>query len=126
MRVLGCRRQRAVDGRGKRMHEFGPGRIEQPQAAAAALAEMSLGTAGMAGFALFAHDRVIDADVVLAADPQGTCIAADVDGVAASALRLAADRAVAALVGDGRGAFEREMHGAAMTGSFESHDGLRL
>src|SRR3546814_13224087 len=47
VRGLGRLRQGRVDGRGKGVDELGPFGAEQPQGAAAMLAEMPLGRAGM-------------------------------------------------------------------------------
>src|SRR4029077_17958499 len=56
-----------------------------------------------------------------ALDLQRLKIAHDVDRITAAAGALAADRAVAALVGVGGWAVERELHRAAAARTFETH-----
>src|SRR5690606_11357720 len=87
---------------------------------------MALGLARMGAFAGYADLGVVDADVVLALYLQRFRIAADIDRITAAALRLAADRTVAALIGNGGGAVQRKLHSAAMTGAFELHGCLRV
>src|SRR3954447_8494046 len=60
-------------------------------------------------------------DRVLALDPQGAGLGAEIDGVAAPARGLAADRAVAAQIRHRRIGLDREAHGAAMAGSLDQH-----
>src|SRR3546814_17401741 len=76
------------------MHQFRPARIVEIEGRAAVLAEMPLGRADAARIAC-RPARMIDAHVLLALHPQGCGLAGTVDGVAAAARRLAADRAVA-------------------------------
>nr|GEY19842.1 chemoreceptor McpA-like [Tanacetum cinerariifolium] len=123
MRVLGWGWQGGVDGRRKRMDQFGPLRAEQPQSAAALLAEMPLGAAGMGLMVVcVAHFGVIDGDAVFAFYIEALGVAAKVDCVAAATLGLAADGAVAALIGIGMRAAQAELNGAAMAGTFQMHD----
>ncbi|CAI8848691.1 hypothetical protein EMIT051CA3_21010 [Pseudomonas chlororaphis] len=118
-------RQRRVDGRGEGMDQLRPLRAEQPQPGAAAAAEMPFGAAAPGAFARFPEQRVVDRDVLAAADFQAGGIAAEVDRIPAAALGLAADRAVAALIRVGVGAVQAEVDSAAMAGTFELHDDLR-
>src|SRR3546814_5408191 len=116
-------RQGRVDGRGKGVDELGPFGAEQPQGAAAMLAEMPLGRAGMgARLAGAFYFCVVDGYVSSPPDLHGPGVAAQVDGIPAATRCLAANRAIAALIGVRGGAGQAEMHGAAMTGTFEAHD----
>jgi hypothetical protein len=69
---------------------------------------------------------MIDADRSLAFDLQRVRIAHDVDGEAAAARGLAADRAIAELVGIGRVALDAETHRLAAAGTFEQFRHVRL
>jgi len=120
--VFGRRGQGGVDGGSERMHQVGLGRIVQPQRAAAAAAKVALAGAGVDAFFTFALEpRVIYADVLGALDLEAMEVAAQVDGITAAALGLAADGAIAALVRVGRVAIERKANCAAMAGSFKFH-----
>lgn len=71
MGVFRRHRQRRVDGRGERMDQLRPFRAEQPERTAAHLAEMPLGRAAAgATVALILEPRVIDRDLLAAADLQ--------------------------------------------------------
>jgi hypothetical protein len=59
--------------------------------------------------------------MLLALDLQRPRVRAEIDGVSAASLLLAADRAVAELVGHGRMAVDGEAHRAAAAGTFKSH-----
>ena len=93
------------------MHQLGPFRAEQPQAAATSMTKMPFGTAGTA----VRHLRVVHGDVFPSGDGQRRGVTTEVDGVTTPALGLAADRAIAALVRDRVGTFEFEANRAAMT-----------
>src|ERR1700716_971674 len=78
-------------------------------------AEMPLGRAFLA-----VDRRVPDADRTAALDLQRVGLAHDVDRITAAAGALAADRAIAALVGVGGVAVEREADRAAAARAFET------
>src|SRR3546814_7690415 len=81
-------RQGRVDGRGKGVDELGPFGAEQPQGAAAMLAEMPLGRAGMgARLAGAFYFCVVDGYVSSPPDLHGPGVAAQVDGIPAATLR---------------------------------------
>ena len=82
---------------------------------------MTFRAAGMRTLAFDPHHGVINTDVVLALYLQGLRIAADINGIAATALRLAANRAIATLIGVRRCAVQRKVYGAAVAGTFEFH-----
>src|SRR5690606_15016838 len=83
---------------------------------------MALGAAAAhATGAGLAQLGVIDRDMFAPAHLQTARIAGQIDRVAASALRLATDRAITALIRIGMGAGERERHCAAVTRTFELH-----
>src|SRR5262245_2519987 len=111
MHALGRLRQLGVDRGGQRVDEVRPGRIPEPEMAAAALAEMAAAAAALA-----LEPRAIDREVHAAPHLQRFRRTREVDRVAAGAGRLPADRAVAEVERIGRAAFKREAHGAAMTG----------
>nr|GFC59220.1 hypothetical protein [Tanacetum cinerariifolium] len=102
------------------MDQLRPFRAEQPQAAATLLAEVSLCAAGVNVMVVFvAHLRVVDRNAVFASDLETFRVATQVDRVAATALGLAADRAVATLIGVGMSARQAELDCAAMAGTFQ-------
>ncbi|MNN27163.1 hypothetical protein D3C81_1406900 [compost metagenome] len=76
--------------------------------------------------AVFLEPRMVNRDVFASTNLEAGGIATEVDRIAATALGLAADRAVAALVRVGVGAVQTERHRAAMAGTFELHGSLRL
>src|SRR5690349_20550293 len=120
VRVLRWHRQWRVDGRGEWMNQFRPLRAEQPQARAADRTEMPLGAAAVGAFvAFFLEPRMVNRDVLAPAHLEAGGIATEVDRIAATALGLAADRAVATLVRVGVGAGQAERHRAAMAGTLE-------
>jgi hypothetical protein len=88
---------------------------------------MPFGAAAVGAFIpVILEPRMIDRDVLATAYLQAPRIAPQVYRKAASTLGLATDRAVAALIRVGVGAVEAERHRAAMAGSFELHENLRL
>ncbi|MNR14305.1 hypothetical protein D3C85_1307750 [compost metagenome] len=88
---------------------------------------MPLGRAAVGALVvLFLEPRMVNRDVFAPANLEAGGIATEVDRIAATALGLAADRAVAALVRVGVGAGQAERHCAAMAGTFELHGSLRL
>ena len=96
--------------------------IPDPERRAAAAAELPLARA--LGIALVVQDGVEGADVLRALDLQARRLGAEVDGEAAAAGGLAADRAVAEHEGIGVRRLHAEAHGAAVAGSFEVHGRL--
>jgi hypothetical protein len=68
-------------------------------------------------FAVVALDPV-HAHAVASFDFERAMVAAKVDGVPAAARRLAADRAIAVVIGIGVGRFETERNRATMAGTF--------
>ena len=87
---------------------------------------MPLGGAAVGAFIAFVLEScVINRDVLATAHLQAAGIATEVDRITATALGLAADRAVAALIRVGVGAGQTERHRAAMAGTFELHGNLR-
>jgi hypothetical protein len=85
---------------------------------------MPFGCAAMGTFVTFVlHLRVVDADVLAPLNLEAGRVATQVDRVTATALGLAADRAVAALIGIGMGAGQAEGDGAAVARAFEVHEG---
>src|SRR5690606_2042672 len=121
MRNLGRRRQRGIDGGSKGVDQLRPFRAEEPQEAAAMLAEMPLCRTGLLRFTRIADFCMVNRDVFAALDLHAIGIAADVGGITAAALRLAADRAIATLVGVGGIAVEFETYGATLAGAFQLH-----
>jgi len=84
--------------------------------------QVALAGAGVDALFTFALEpRLIYADVLGALDLEATEVTAQVDGITAAALGLAADGAIAALVRVGRVAIERKANCAAMAGSFKFH-----
>src|SRR5690349_6817371 len=120
---LGRLRQWRVDRRRMRMDELGPARIPEPEGAAAAHAEAPLGDRAARALARLADQRVVAAEMALAADLQRRRVGAEVDGVAAAAGGLAADRAVAVHERHRAHRLDGEADGAAVAGPFEMHDG---
>jgi len=110
------RRQRRVDGGGERVHQLRPARIGNVEGGAAMHAEVPLAGAYALGV-LGRAARVIDADVLGALHRQGCRIAGEIDGIAAAARRLAADRAVAAHEGYRGARKHREPDGTAVAGT---------
>src|SRR5262245_60152591 len=119
MHVLRRLGQLAVDRAGERVDELRPARVPDPQRAAALAAEAAL------ALALLAVDPGVEpGDELLAAHLQALGVGAEIDGVAATAGGLAADRAVAAHVGGGRVGLDLELHRAAVAGAFQLHGSL--
>ena len=115
-------RQRRVDRRGVRVHELRPARVPRARARCRISTQNRRSAfERLRALARLAQDRVIAAEVLLAAHLQRRRGAAEVDRVAAAARRLAADRAVAVHERHGAVRFEAEAHGAAMAGAFEVH-----
>lgn len=94
MHSFGRDRQVGVDGRGERVDQFRPARIEYPQGAGAVVAEVPF---ARTGFTI--NDGMVDALMLGAFHGKRFGAAAEVDGVAATAGGFAADGTVAALVG---------------------------
>src|SRR5471030_603604 len=84
------------------------------------------GTAVGALIAFVLEPRMVDRDVLAPVNLEAFGIATEVDRVTATALGLAADRAIAALVRVGVDAGQTERHRAAMAGTFELHFDLQL
>ena len=118
---LGRLRQRRVDRRRVRVHELRPARVPEPERAAAPHAEAPLGLRAPRALARLAEQRVIAAEVLLAAHLERVGGGAEVDRVAAAAGGLAADRAMAVHERHRAVRFEAEANGAAMAGAFEVH-----
>ena len=116
----------AVDCGSEGMQQLRPARNEQPESGAAGGAEAALRLGSLASPVIALDLRAEAADLVFAFDLQRCGIGREVDCEAAAARRLAADRAVAELVGDRGMAFDREMHGSAAAGPFERdrHDAV--
>jgi len=114
-------RQRRVDRRRVRMDQIRPARIPEPEGAAAFLAKAPLRLRAGRALARLAHHRVIAAEVLLAAHLHRLGTGAEVDGIAAAARGLAADRAVAVHERHRARRFDRERDGTAMAGPFEMH-----
>jgi hypothetical protein len=88
---------------------------------------MSLGTAAVRAFLAFAFEqRMVNRNILAPTYFQAVGITGNVDRITATALGLAANRAVAALIRVGVGAGQAERHRAAMAGTFEVHGDLRL
>ena len=125
----GRHRQRRIDRGRERMHEVRPMRIEQPQRARAFAAEIPLPAADLAIIPVIVADHgAVDAQRPAAGNGQGLRHAHDVDGKAAAARGLTADRAIAELVGMRRMRGEPEPHRAAAARTFkcDRHGRLRL
>jgi hypothetical protein len=106
--------QRRVDDRRKGMHQIRPCRVEQPQGAAALGAEVALSRADLAIAAIvLAYLRAVDADGLAPFHLEAGVGAHQVDGEASSSGRLAADAAVAELVGVRRVGIDGEADGLA-------------
>src|SRR5690606_2300517 len=98
------------------------GRVKEPQRRAAFFAEIPLARAGLAVAAVLVADLgTVDADGAPALHLQAARQRAEIDGIAAAARRLAADAAVAELVGNGRVAVDGECDRSAAAGSFQTH-----
>src|ERR1700688_4338655 len=97
------------------MDKIGPGFIAHPQGRAATAAEMPRRRAGGA-----VDHRVPDPDRAPPADLERLRHAHDVDRISAAAGALPADRAIAALVGVGGVAVERETDRAATARTLEA------
>ena len=67
------------------------------------------------------NNRLVDPEIVFAFDREGLVRAAEVDGEAAAARGLSADRAVAEVERVGVRRLQRESDGAAMARTFELH-----
>ena len=94
--------QLGVDRRGEGVHEFRPGRIVEPERGAAFPAEIALAGGNLATRTFVVLDLgPVEAEVALAGDLQRLRDRAEVDGVSAAALLLAADRAIAQHEGTG-------------------------
>ena len=65
---------------------------------------------------------MIDRDMFAPVNVERAGIAAEIDGVAATALRLATNAAIAALIGLRLRRIQAETDEAAMAGTFQSHD----
>ncbi|MNG08822.1 hypothetical protein D3C84_922070 [compost metagenome] len=80
---------------------------------------MPFGAAAVGAIIAFVLEpRMIDRDVLATVNLQASGIASQVDRKTATALGLATDRAVAALIRVGVGTVEGERHRAAVAGSF--------
>src|ERR1700722_11377036 len=103
------------------MDQLRPLRGEQPQRRGALRTEAALASGDLAVAVVLVGDLgAEDADgLARILDLQGRRVGGQLDGVAAAARGLAADRAIAALVGLRRMAERGEMHGAAAAGAFE-------
>src|SRR5690606_11237451 len=114
-------RQRRVDGRGMRVHQVRPFRTEQPQRAAAAGAEMPPRGTYPAATIVLADLRLVHAQVLAPLHLERVGAGAEVDGTAAAAGGLAADRAVALQERRRRIGLAAETDIAAVAGTFQSH-----
>src|SRR5687768_14039396 len=105
------------------MDEFGPARVEQPQGAGALPAEMPLRRAGLqpadAVRARLLDLGPVDRQRLAPCDLERAREPAQVDGVAAASGGLAADRAIAELVGLRRVRVHGEAHRTAAAGTRE-------
>ncbi|MNN84436.1 hypothetical protein D3C81_2015980 [compost metagenome] len=87
---------------------------------------MPFGTAAVGTLFAFALEQgMVNSDVLAPANFEAVGITGNIDRKTATALGLAADRAVAALIRVGVGAVQAERDRAAMAGAFEMHGGLR-
>src|SRR5690606_40180025 len=122
MRALGRNGKIGINRTGKRMNEIRPLGAEQPERAAALAAKMALGGAHARILpAVSIDDRVIHRYMLAALELECSGISGQVDRIAATSLCLAADRAIAALIGIRIDAGQRERHSTTMTGTFELH-----
>src|SRR3984885_15157238 len=109
-------RQLGIDRRDERVHQLGPRLVADPQRRAAAFAIIAVGRAR------FAVDRRVPyPERALAAHFKRVGYPHDVDCITTAAGALAADRAIAALVGVRRMTVNCETDRAAATGAFETH-----
>src|SRR5690606_21107957 len=106
-----------VDVLGMEMAKVRTGEVVQPELTATVPAEMALAAAGFA----IGQAGAVDGQVFPPFHLQAGVIGAQVDGVAATTGRLAADGAVAAHEGIGLVRLDAEAHRAAMTGPLQSH-----
>src|SRR5690348_7829244 len=106
------------------MHQFRPLRIIGPKRGGAFRTEMALGAALLAMPFTVVDHGMVDADCFPAPDLHRLLIAHDIDGETAAARGLAADRAIAKLIGIGRVAHHAEMNRATAARAFElpGHD----
>src|SRR5882757_8600071 len=112
-------RQFGIYGRSKRMHQVRPLRVIEPERGAALLAEIALSRADLAT-SVFIHDPgAEDADRLAAPHLQTLIVGRKVDGKTAATSRLAADGAIAKLVGIRCVTLDRKMYGSAPAGSFK-------
>src|SRR5690606_11506091 len=118
--MLGRHRQFAIDGRSVRMDQFRPGGIPKPQGAATVPTEKPPRTAQLP----ISQPRLINAQMLFATDLQAGVVAAQVDRVAASTRRLAANRAVAVHEGIRLVRRQGKTHRTAMTGAQQFHHTL--
>src|SRR5215211_7761076 len=115
-------RQRGVDGRGKGVHELRPARVVEPQGAAAQAAEVpACGALPRLLILRVLYPGVEASYVLLAFDLHRGEVGTEVYGVAPAACGLAADGAVAGLVGVGRGRIDCEAHRAAVARAAKFH-----
>src|SRR5579872_17788 len=108
--------QLRVDARGERVHQLGPGLVADPQRCPALLAVIPVGRAFPP-----IDRRVPHADRLFAAYFKSVSYPHDVNCISAAARALAADRAIAALIGVGRVAVDREADRTAAARAFETH-----
>ncbi len=113
-------RERGVHRRGEGVDQLGPHRVEEPQEAAAAPAEIPLRRAAVLAF------RGVDREVLPALDLQRARVCAEVDRVPPAPGGLAADRAVARLVRIERVGLDAEPDRSTMARPFEQHSVLQL
>src|SRR5690606_12623265 len=119
--MLRRHRQFGVDSRGERVDQLRPLRVVQPEPAAASTAEVPLAAAGLDTAVGLFDPRVVHRNRFAPADLQATGVAAQIDGVAATALGLATDRAITALIRIRLGAVQTEAYRATMAGTFKLH-----
>src|SRR5690606_23471493 len=110
------------DRRSVRVDQVRPLRIEHPQRAAAAGAEVAAPGTDAAAAIVLADLRLVDAQVLASVHFQGAGARAQVDGAAAASGGLAANRAIAMQERRRRVRLAAETHLAAMAGTFELHD----
>ena len=118
-------RQRRVDGAREGMNQVGPLDVVQPERRRAADAEVALAGRDLAGLAALDLGTV-DTDMAPSAHRERRRDAAEVDGIATAARRLATNGAVAALIGNGGMAFHSEGDRPAPAGAGKRHRHLRL
>ena len=107
------------------MDEFGPFRVEQPESARASAAEMALAGTLIACAVFFDFDA-IDSKRFFAFHRKACGGAHEIDGEAASASSLSADRAIAKLIGMRRVRLYREFDRTAATRTVEFDRHARL